>query len=141
MVPFYLLQEEASRFPTYVDKSEFNNDQYDYPISIKISSTIQDAYVREQQRKMESHRYKLTKPDSETLALPEYIEIPHFSILSPARSLIEAVWKRILHQTNISLVLQERVLVLKFVDVDAYVYGDTQLIYFVEVREHIRNKT
>jgi len=24
MVPFYLLQEESSRFPTYVDNSEFN---------------------------------------------------------------------------------------------------------------------
>jgi hypothetical protein len=26
-------------------------------------------------------------------------------------------------------------------DVDAYVYGETQLIYFVEIREHLKNKT
>lgn len=32
-------------------------------------------------------------------------------------------------------------MVLKFMDVDSYVYGETQLIYFVEIREHLRNKT
>jgi hypothetical protein len=55
--------------------------------------------------------------------------------------LIETVEKRILYQTNIGLHLQDRVLVLKFLDVDSYVYGESQLIYFVEIREHLRNKT
>jgi hypothetical protein len=73
--------------------------------------------------------------------LPDYVELPHFSILAPAKSLIETVEKKILHQTNINLNLQDRILVLKFMDVDSYVYGDTQLIYFVEIREHLRNKT
>ena len=73
--------------------------------------------------------------------LPDYVEIPHFSILTPAKNLIEAVWNKILHQTDISLTFADRILLLKFMDVDSYVYGDTQLIYFVEIREHIRNKT
>jgi len=52
MVPIYLLQEEASRFPVYVDNSEFNNDHNGYKISIKIkiSSSVLQACRNEQIR-------------------------------------------------------------------------------------------
>ena len=57
MVPFYLLQEESSKFPMYVDNSDFNdsgNHSYQISLRIKISSSIIDAYNREQQKKIEN---------------------------------------------------------------------------------------
>jgi hypothetical protein len=55
MVPFYLLQEESSRFPTYVDNSEFNDGgAFQISVKIKISSSITEAYNREQQKRLDS---------------------------------------------------------------------------------------
>lgn len=33
-----------------------------------------------------------------------------------------------------------RLQILKFKGIDSFVYGETQLIYFVEIREHLRSK-
>ena len=33
-----------------------------------------------------------------------------------------------------------RLQILKFKGIDSFVYGETQLIYFVEIREHLRSR-
>jgi hypothetical protein len=60
MVPFYLLQEESSRFPTYVDNSEFNDGgAFQISVKIKISSSITEAYNRERQKRQDNtHKNK-----------------------------------------------------------------------------------
>jgi hypothetical protein len=95
----------------YIDNSEFKNEHYDYPISIRISSSIRDSFSRKRAWSAQSSY------------LPDVLEIPHFSILAPAKKLIETAWKRITHSADMAL--NDRVCVLKFLDVDSYIYGDT----------------
>lgn len=86
------------------------------------------------------HSLKESIEISNKTDFPEYIELPHFSLLAPAKTLIETIEKKILNHSNITFNSTDRTLVLKFMDVDSYVYGDTQLIYFVEIRDKLRNK-
>ena len=68
------------------------------------------------------------------------ITLTDISLLSTADQLIRMVEKK-LEQLNKNAFDNMSVqLILKLKGIDSFVYGETQLIYFVEIREHLRQK-
>jgi hypothetical protein len=63
--------------------------------------------------------------------------------LTTAEKLIRKVEKEIENQiknNNTFRALSNKTQILKFKSVDSYAYGETQLIYFVEIREFLRTR-
>ena len=63
--------------------------------------------------------------------------------MTTAEKLIRKVEKEIENQiknNNTFRALSNKTQILKFKSVDSYAYGETQLIYFVEIREFLRTR-
>ena len=117
-------------------------------------------YINEDNRAM---GIKLKK-NQKYIKAKSVIEIPHFYLLKTAQSLIEYSVEE-LHKDYLGETLQYRnkmdrsngkkrfstledqesrklftgIKLLKFKNQEAYVYGDIQLIYFSDIREHMKN--
>ena len=63
-----------------------------------------------------------------------------FSLLATADSLIQLVEQKIHTLSNFKFRESKRIQLLKFDGIDSYLYGDTQLIYFNDIREHLSSK-
>jgi len=50
------------------------------------------------------------------------------------------VEKKLEEPTKLQFEDLNRLQILKFKGIDSFVYGETQLIYFVEIREHLRSR-
>jgi hypothetical protein len=68
------------------------------------------------------------------------IVIEKFSILATADSLIKLVERRLKAMSNFAFENSKRIQLLKFDGIDSFLYGDTQLIYFNDIREHLSSK-
>lgn len=130
MVPFYLLEMESNRYPIYIDNSNLNqNLTTNFKIkqlTIHVTPNVMKELTQDNTISKDSKKILITLYD--------------ISLLSTAEKLIKMVEKKIEESSKISFDQMMRLQILKFKGIDSFVYGETQLIYFVEIREHLRSK-
>lgn len=154
MVPFYLLENESNRYPIYVDNSNLNpNLTQNYKIKYltvhvtrSVLSELNEQVKKTSPRQSKRFTQVLMEPgggkmrhsthDSATFQ----IKLRDVSLLSTAQKLIKMVEWKIEERSKFIFEQMNRLQVLKFKGADSFVYGETQLIYFVEIREHLRSK-
>lgn len=68
------------------------------------------------------------------------IIISEFSMLATGDDLIKLVEKRVEAISNYSFTNSKRIQLLKIESIDSFLYGETQLIYFNEIREHLKSR-
>jgi hypothetical protein len=130
MVPFYLLEMESNRYPIYIDNSNLNQN---LTTNFKIKQLT--IHVTHNVMKELTQENTISKDNKKIL-----ITLNDISLLSTAEKLIKIVEKKIEESSKISFDQMSRLQILKFKGIDSFVYGETQLIYFVEIREHLRSK-
>ena len=76
------------------------------------------------------------------IELVDVIDLKDISLLTTADKLIKMCEKKVEKQAKGRQFAQDpnRKQILKFVEFDSYLYGETQLIYFVEIRQFLRSK-
>lgn len=66
------------------------------------------------------------------------IQLQEISLLTTAEQLIRMCERQVEKKMDRQFDDPNRIQILKFKNVDSYLYGDTQLVYFVEIRKFLR---
>ncbi|CDW82376.1 phosphatidylinositol 3-and 4-kinase family protein [Stylonychia lemnae] len=136
MILPYLLHEESHKYPRYVDQSDLPQKNLKNPaedIFIDIKVLISSDFYKK-------NDYKQKKTINSEPDQKNYVEIMQVFLLDTADKLTRKVQKRVdkLLGFKVSSKSDPLKYILKFRNVESYIFGKEQLIYFQEIREFLR---
>jgi hypothetical protein len=163
MLPFYLLKDDSgSKHPRYIEQSTLSqnlSENTSISLTIYISKDIQKSmenaytYVKEDNRGMGLKSKKTLHPSREG-GQRQVIKMEKFYLLQTAQSLIDQTIQELYKKYQTDNLGRDRSYeggkqrqkhhidsdekILKFKNQEAYLYGETQLIYFSDVRESLK---
>eukprot|EP00347_Sterkiella_histriomuscorum_P020724 403336721 len=136
MVQPYLLHEEQHKYPRYVNQSDLPNKNLKNPnedILIYLKIWIAEDILTRPKSFFHKNRGKSSSQNQKT-----FLDMHEVFLLDTANKIIRKVQKKIDKMLDFDIKEKQNNYILKFKNIESYIYGKEQLIYFQEVRDFLR---